>query len=80
MSRDYFLGKLASAGLEPVWVLAGEKNVYAGHDVGVSMGGFGGGLYHTTAFAMEAGVLKSLGTKTEFNKPSVEQLENLKDK
>lgn len=77
-SRDYFLSKLASAGLEPVWVLAGEKNVYAGHDVGVSMGGFGGSLYHTTAFAMEAGVLKSLGTRTEFHAPSAEQLEKLK--
>lgn len=78
VSRNYFLGKLASAGLEPVWVLAGEKNVYAGHDVGTSMGGFGGGLYHTTAFAMEAGVLKSFGTKTEFQKPSAEQLDKLR--
>lgn len=78
VSRDYFLGKLASACLEPVWVLAGEKNVYAGHDVGTSMGGFGGGLYHTTAFAMEAGVLKSFGTKTEFQKPSAEQLDKLR--
>lgn len=29
VSRDYFLEHLARAGLEPVWVLAGEKNVYA---------------------------------------------------
>lgn len=78
VSRDYFLGKLASAGLEPVWLLAGEKNVYAGHDVGVSMGGFGGGLYHTTAFTMEAVALKSFGTKTEFHAPSAEQLDKLK--
>jgi hypothetical protein len=77
-SRDYFISKLASAGLEPVWVLAGEKNVYAGNDVGVAMGGFGGRLYHTTAFAMEAGVLKSFGTKTEFHAPSAEQLDKLK--
>lgn len=77
-SRDYFLSKLASAGLEPVWVLAGEKNVYAGHDVGTAMGGFGGSLYHTTAFAMESGVLQSFGTKTKFHAPSAEQLEQLK--
>jgi len=77
-SRDYFVSKLASAGLEPVWVLAGEKNVYAGSDVGVSMGGFGGSLYHTTAFLMNAGVLKSFGTKTEFHAPSAEQLDKLK--
>lgn len=79
-SRDYFLNALASAGLEPVWVLAGEKNVYAGHDVGVSMGGFGGGLHHTTALAMEAGVLKSYGMKTEFHAPSADQLEKLKER
>ena len=78
VSRDYFLDKLASAGLEPVWVLAGEKNVYAGQDLGVSMGGFGGGLYHTTAFAMEARTLKSFGTRTEFHAPSADQLEKLK--
>ncbi|MCD2167746.1 NACHT domain-containing protein [Comamonas koreensis] len=76
-SRDYFVSKLASAGLEPVWVLAGEKNVYAGNDVGVSMGGFGGSLHHTTVFAMEAGVLRSFGSKTEFQAPSAEQLNKL---
>jgi len=77
VSRDYFLGRLASAGLEPVWVLAGEKNVYAGQDLG-GLGGYGGGLYHTTAFAMEAGTLKSFGTKIEFHAPSADQLERLK--
>ena len=77
-SRDYFLDRLASAGLEPVWVLAGEKNVYEGQDVGMSMGGFGGCLYHTTVFAMEAGVIKSFGTKTEFLAPSADQLEKLR--
>jgi len=79
-SRDYFVSRLASAGLEPVWVLAGEKNVYAGNDIGTTMGGYGGSLYHTTAFAMEAGVLKSFGTMTEFHKPSAEQLHMLKTK
>lgn len=78
VSHDYFLSKLASVGLEPVWVLAGEKNVYAGRDVGASHGGFGGCLYHTTAFAVEAGVLKSRGTQTEFHAPSAEQLAKLK--
>jgi len=78
VSRDYYLNKLASAGLEPVWVLAGEKNVYAGQDVGASMGGFGGRLSHTTVFAMEVGTLKSFGTKTEFHAPSADQLEKLK--
>ena len=78
VSRDYFLSKLTSAGLEPIWVLAGEKRVYAGQDLGVSMGGFGGTLYHTTAFTTEAGTLRSLGTRTEFSAPSGDQLEMLK--
>lgn len=77
VSHDYFLDKLASAGLEPVWVLAGEKNVYPGQGVGGSMGGFGGRLSHTTVFAMETRVLKSFGTTTEFHAPSAEQLDKL---
>lgn len=78
VSREYFLSKLASAGLEPVWVLAGEKNVYAGQGLGVPTGGFGGSLYHTTAFTTEAGTLRSLGTRSEFLAPSRDQLEMLK--
>ena len=78
VSREYFLGKLASAGLEPVWVLAGEKNVYAGQNLNASMRGFGGSLYHTTAFAMEGSTLTSIGTTTEFQAPSADQLEKLK--
>jgi hypothetical protein len=77
VSRDYFLSKLTSTGLEPVWVLAGEKNVYGAHDVGASMG-FGGCLSHTTAFVMEAGVLKPLGTRTHFLEPREEQLRQLR--
>lgn len=78
VSRDYFLSKLASADLEPVWVLAGEKNVYEGQDYGGSGGGFGGRLCHTTAFVMDGGTLKSCGTKTKFHKPSADQLARLK--
>lgn len=79
-SRDYFLSRLASAGLEPVWVLAGEKNVYPGQDFGASLGGFGGCLYHTTTFAMDGGTLTSLGTRTAFHAPSAEQLRLLKSR
>lgn len=63
---------------DKLWVLASEKNVYAGQDFGVSIGGFGGSLYHTTAFAMDAGTLTSFGTRTEFHAPSADQLEKLK--
>lgn len=78
VSCEYFLNKLASAGLEPVWVLAGEKNVYAGQDFGIASGGFGGRLEHTTTFAMDAGALTSIGTRTKFHAPSADQLEKLK--
>ncbi len=70
---------LAKAGLEPAWVLAGEKNVYAGQDFGASRG-FGGSLYHTTVYTMDAGTVKVAGTMTERHKPSAEQLEALRDR
>lgn len=79
VSREYFLSMLAKAGLEPVWVLAGEKNVYAGQDFGASRG-FGGSLYHTTVYTMDAGTVKVAGTMTERHKPSAEQLEALRDR
>lgn len=77
VSRDYFLDKLATSGLEPVWILAGEKNVYGGQGVGSGLDGFGGRLSHTTVFAMESGAVKSFGTITEFHAPSAEQLRKL---
>lgn len=78
VSRDYFLERLARAGLEPVWILAGEKNVYAGQDLGVG-NGFGGRLSHTTVFTVVDGRLKQFGQKTELLKPAKEQLEALRD-
>lgn len=78
VSRDYFLQRLAQAGLEPVWVLAGEKNVYAGQDLGGG-NGFGGCLYHTTVFTIDSDRLKFFDTKTEFRKPSKEQLRALRE-
>ncbi|SEJ66517.1 hypothetical protein SAMN05216201_113110 [Pseudomonas linyingensis] len=78
VSRDYFLSMLAKADLEPVWVLAGEKNVYAGQGFGISRG-FGGSVYHTTVYTMDAGAVKIAGTVTERHKPSAEQLQALRD-
>ena len=77
-SGDYFLSMLAKADLEPVWVLAGEKNVYGGQDLGSTRGGFGGSVYLTTVYTMDAGVVKRAGTKTERHKPTAEQLEMLR--
>jgi hypothetical protein len=41
VSRDYFLEPLAKAGLEPVWLLAGERSVFGSQDVGAA-DAFGG--------------------------------------
>jgi hypothetical protein len=76
VSRDYFLERLAQADLEPVWILAGEKNVYAGQDLGVG-NGFGGRLHHTTVFVVDGGSLKAFGPKTDLFRPSKEQLNAL---
>ena len=78
VSRDYFLERLARAGLEPVWILAGEKNVYAGQDLGGG-NGFGGRLHHTTVFIVDGGSLKSVGEKIDLLRPTKEQLEALRE-
>jgi hypothetical protein len=77
VSRDYFLERLAHAGLEPVWILAGEKNVYAGKDLG-GRNGFGGRLHHTTVFTVDCGSLRPFGQKTDLLQPSKEQLKALR--
>lgn len=76
VSRDYFLEYLAANGLEPVWILAGEKNVYAGQDLGGG-NGFGGRLHHTAVFTVDSGSLKPFGRKIDFLHPSNEQLKAL---
>jgi hypothetical protein len=76
VSRDYFLEHLTQAGLEPVWVLAGEKNVYGGQSLGGS-NGFGGRLHHTTVFTVDGGSLAPFGQRTEMLQPSKEQLKAL---
>ncbi len=75
---DYFIERLAEANLEPVWILAGEKNVYGGQNLGGGKG-FGGSLYHTTVFIMDGGKLKSFGQKTNFFKASEDQLKALRE-
>lgn len=78
VSRDYFLEHLARAGLEPVWIHAGEKNVYGGQ--GLSAGnGFGGRLHHTTVFIVDGRNLKAIGQETNLLQPSQEQLKALRE-
>ena len=77
VSREYFLQYLAQAGFEPVWVIAGEKNVYGGRDIGRS-NGFGGCLYHTTVFTMSGSDVKQFGQRTKYRPGSKEQLAALR--
>ena len=77
VSRDFFIERLQEAGYEPVWVLAGEKNVYAGAPL--SGQGFGGSLSHTTLFCLDAGTLTRLETRTAFQPATKEQLRGLRD-
>jgi hypothetical protein len=77
VSRDYFLHRLTQVGLESVWVIAGEQNVYSGRDA--SQSGFGGRLSHTTVFTMESGALTRAGTKVDFHPPSASQLQALQN-
>ncbi|MFC6523023.1 hypothetical protein ACFQAT_28045 [Undibacterium arcticum] len=61
-----------------MWILAGEKNVYAGQDLGGG-NGFGGRLHHTTVFTVDGGSLKPFGQKNYLLQPSKEQLKELRE-
>jgi hypothetical protein len=75
VSREFFLQGLDRAGFEPVWVLAGEKNVYAADPL--STRGFGGCVYHTTVYRMDGGILTCEGELVEDRPPTPEQLKAL---
>jgi len=77
VSREFLLERLVEVGLEPVWVIAGEQNVYSGR--GAVNNGFGGRLSHTTVFTVEGENLKQVGTNAEFFRPSAFQLKALFD-
>lgn len=75
VSQDAFLRGLERAGLEAVWVIAGEKNVYAAQ--AVSTTGFGGSVYHTTVYRLEEGGLTCDGELVEDHPPTTDQLKAL---
>lgn len=77
VSRDYFLERLAAADLEPVWVIAGEKNVYPGQDLG-ARDGFGGCLDHTAVVTLDKGALKRVDQRLHHQPATLEQLEALR--
>jgi hypothetical protein len=47
VDRDAFLQILGRRRLSPIWVIAGEKSIYGGHEGGT---GFGGRLRHTAIY------------------------------
>jgi hypothetical protein len=70
VDRDAFLRMLQREELAAVWVIAGEKSVYGGRDIG---SGFGGRLTHTTIYWFD-GQWKQSQTHKVSQKPSTEQL------
>lgn len=76
ISRDFFIERLSRAGFEPVWVIAGEKNVYGPSSPARA---FGGRVMHTTAFYLSEGKLTATDFHREEHRPSVEQLRALWD-
>lgn len=75
VSRDFFLQGLERAGFEPVWVLAGEKNVYAANPLTTQ--GFGGRVYHTTLYRMNGGILSCEGELIKEHRPTPDQIKAL---
>lgn len=73
VDRDAFLSMLQREKLAAVWIIAGEKSVYGGRDIG---GGFGGRLTHTTIYWFD-GQWKQSQTHKVLQKPSTEQLASL---
>jgi hypothetical protein len=71
VDRDEFLAMLDREKLAVVWVIAGEKGVFGGHD------GFGGRMLHTGVYRVGTDGLERHSFHTERERPSAEQLRRL---
>ena len=70
VDRAAFLGMLEREGLSAVWVIAGEKNVYGGHEA------FGGRALHTAVYHLDGeGFKRQIYWEREH--PSLDQLQAL---
>jgi hypothetical protein len=74
VGRELFLATVEAAGLEPVWLIAGEKNVY-GADM--ARGGFGGRVTYSIAYRLVDGTLVASAPKIVKAAPSPHQLKEL---
>lgn len=65
------LAMLEREGLTAVWIIAGEKSVYGGHN------GFGGCRVYTSIYRLEDGEVTIFQTHVEWEEPSEDQLRKL---
>ncbi len=74
VDRELFLRTVEAAGLESVWLVAGEKNVYSSDSM---RHGFGGRVMHVVAYRFVNGALEA-SPRREFKlQASVEQMNEL---
>lgn len=74
VDRQLFLSTVEAAGLEAVWLVAGEKNVYSSDSI---RHGFGGRVMHVMAYRVVDGVLAA-SSRRDFKLPaSAEQMKEL---
>lgn len=73
VDREFFLKAMDELDLEPIWYIAGEKDVYAKE----RSSGFGGSVMYVTAYRVVNGELEAGETMFEKQGPSREQLKVL---
>jgi hypothetical protein len=76
VDRQRFLEALDAADLEPIWTIAGEKNVYAADCV---RQGFGGRVTHLIAYRLINGVFEASPPRLNKSSPNAGQLSALFD-
>lgn len=74
VDRQLFLRTVEVAGLEAVWLVAGEKNVYSSDS---KRHGFGGRVMHVVAYRFVNGVLEASPRRDFKLQASVEQIKEL---
>lgn len=74
VDRQLFLSTVEAAGLEAVWLVAGEKNVYSSDSM---RHGFGGRVMHVVAYRFLHGALEASPRRDFKLQASVEQMKEL---
>ncbi len=74
VDRHLFLSTVEAAGLEAVWLVAGEKNVYSSDSI---QHGFGGRVMHVMAYRFVDSVLAASPRRDFKLQPSAEQMKEL---